>query len=106
MPDGQSFEFGEFGKIPDTDASDRLAVLVTDKMGGGKIVAVELLFKRASLFAHIDCATDGDDASHLVHRSNNRHGYRILGIRCDCRTVISVIAHLLTRRKQTVVTRA
>jgi len=54
MPDRQSFKLGEIGKIPNPDASDRLAVFVADKMRGGKIVAVELLFKWASLFAHID----------------------------------------------------
>ena len=47
-------------------------------MRGGKIVAVELLFERASLLAHIDRAADGDHARHFVHRPNHLDGDRIL----------------------------
>ena len=51
-------------------------VHVADQMGGGKIIAVELLFERAMLFAHIDRAADRDHARHLFHRAHDadRHG--------------------------------
>src|SRR6267378_1557514 len=105
MPDRQSFKLGEIGKIPNPDASDRLAVFVADKMRGGKIVAVELLFKWASLFAHIDRAADGDHARHFVHRSNDLDGYGILGNGFDCWNVVRAVEHLQMRRNQTIVAR-
>ena len=67
----QPFELGEIGEIADPHAADRLAVLVADQMGGGKIVAVEFLLERATLFAHVDRAADRDHARHLVHRAHH-----------------------------------
>src|ERR1700730_2464978 len=102
MPDGQSFKLGKLGKIPNPDASARLAVLVADQMRGGKIVAVELLFKWASLLAHIDRAADGDHARHFVHRSNDLDGYGILRNGFDRRNVVRAVEHLQMRRNQTI----
>src|SRR6267378_6230670 len=106
MPDGQSFKLGKIGKIPNPDASDRLAVLVADQMRGGKIVAVELLFKWAPLLAHVDRATDGDHARHFVHRSDNLDGYRILGSGFDRRNIVRAVKHLQVGREQSVVARS
>ena len=77
VADRQSFELGEIGKIANPHAADRLAVLVADQMGRGKIIAVEFLFERAMLFAHIDRAADRDHARHLVHRADDFDGDRI-----------------------------
>ena len=71
VADRQPFELGEIGKVADPHAADRLAVLVANQMGGGKIIAVEFLFERAMLFAHIDRAADRDHARHLVHRAHH-----------------------------------
>src|ERR1700730_8732785 len=104
MADRQSFKLGELGEIPNPDASDRLAVLVADQMRGGKIVAVEFLFKWTSLLAHVDRAADGDHARPFVHRPNDLDGYRIPGSGLDCRNVIGAVKHLQMRRKQAIVT--
>src|SRR5260370_7758319 len=104
MPDGQSFKLGKIGKIPNPDASDRLAVLVADQMRGGEIVAVELLFKWASLLAHIDRAADGDHPRHFVHRPNHLDGYGILGNALDRRNVIGAVHHPPMPPLQTILT--
>src|SRR6266581_7507667 len=103
MPDGQSFKLGKIGKIPNPDASNRLAVLVADQMRGGEIVAVEPLFEWASLLAHIDRAADGDHPRHFVHRSNDIDGYGILRNGFNSRNVIRAVEHLQMLRNKTVV---
>src|SRR5450432_2883334 len=67
VADRQPFEFGEIRKITNPHAADRLVSAMTNQMRGGKIVAVELLFERAMLFAHIDGATDRDHPRHFIH---------------------------------------
>src|SRR5450631_4806388 len=104
MADRQSLKLGKIGKIPNPDAADRLAVLVADQMRGGKIVAVELLFERAPLLAHIDRAANGDHARHFIHRPNHLDGYRIPGNGLDRRNVVGTVKHLQLRREQTIVT--
>ena len=96
------------GEIADPHAADRLAVLVADQMGGGEIVAVELLLERAVLFAHVDGAADRDHARHLVHRSHHLApitGVRWLAFFTGGRSS-RAIEHLQMRREQPVIARA
>src|SRR5439155_18955678 len=102
-PDSQELELGEIGKVPDAHATDLLSILVTNKVRGGKVVAVEFFFERAVLLAHIDRAADGDHPRHFVHRSNDIDAYGILRNGFNSRNVIRAVEHLQMLRNKTVV---
>src|SRR4029079_18453766 len=76
VADRQPFELGEIREVTNPHAADRLMSAVANQMGGGEIVAVELLLERAMLLAHVDGAADRDRARHLIHRSHHAHGHR------------------------------
>ena len=105
VPHCQPLELCEAGKIADPHASNRLAVLVADQMGGGKIVAVEFLLERTSLLGHVDRAADRDHARHLIHRPHHLDGDGIAGRRLN-RHIAGAIEHLQVRREQSVIMRA
>ena len=94
VADRQPFELGEIGEIADPHAADRLTFAVADQMGGGKIVAVELLFERTALFAHVDRAADRNHPRHLVHRADHFDRDRIRRNGPGRRKIPGAIEHL------------
>src|SRR5437879_12863242 len=61
---GKPFKLGKIRKIPNAHATNGLLAVVTNQVGCGEIIAVELFLERAMLLTHIDRAADRDHARH------------------------------------------